>query len=207
MACYLEVVDLTKLPPAQTVLSLQEQAYYQTLRVPKRRSEWLGGRLALKRLAASTLCVSDWTQLEILPHASGKPQLCISGQPVAAAYSITHSHGVAVAGLSTDDRFLGIDLEKIEPRISAWANDFFQPDELTSTTDDFLTALWTQKEALVKLLGVGLALRSSEVCCVKGIPRFSGRALRIYESLGKPVITLKTEPWPGGFMFSVASGK
>ncbi len=207
MAPELEVVDLTNLPPADTLLSPQEQAYFKTLRFPKRRDEWLGGRFALKQVVARVLRVADLTRLEVLPQESGKPKLLVEGNPVRLAYSITHSNGFAVAAASMQDKFIGIDLEKIEHRIEAWKNDFFHPSELTADGDDFLTALWTQKEALVKLLGTGLSLRSNEVCCINGTPHFAGRALEIYKSLGAPQITVKTERWPAGFMFSVAVGQ
>lgn len=207
MAYQLEVVDLTHLPPADAILSPQEQTYFETLRFPKRRSEWLGGRFALKQLVSRALDKADLHTIEVLPQESGKPTLIAGGNPVLLAYSITHSNGFAVAAVSADEKLIGIDLEKIEHRIAAWATDFFHPDELTDTTDEFLTALWTQKEALVKLLGTGLSLRSNEVCMVAGKPRFAGRALEIYKSLGEPEITVKTDKWPAGFMFSVAVGK
>ena len=207
MAYQLEVVDLANLPPTDGVLSPQEQAYFNTLKFPKRRTEWLGGRLALKQVVGRILSVNDLTQVEVLPQESGKPKLLVGGSPVKLAYSITHSNGLAVAAASTDEKLIGIDLEKIEHRITAWKNDFFHPAELTADDDEFLTALWTQKEALVKLLGTGLSLRSNEVCCVRGKAQFAGRALEIYKSLGAPQITITTEHWPAGFMFSVATGK
>ena len=207
MAYQLEVVDLTNLPPADTLLSAQEQAYFKTLRFPKRRNEWLGGRFALKRVVGRILNTDNLSQVEVLPQESGKPKLLVGGEVTRLAYSITHSNGFAVAAASADEKYIGIDLEKIEHRIEAWKNDFFHPSELTSEGDEFLTALWTQKEALVKLLGTGLSLRSNEVCCVRGEPRFAGRALEIYKALGAPQISIKTEHWPAGFMFSVAVGK
>ena len=207
MAYQLEVVDLTNLPPADGILSPQEQTYYQTLRFPKRRTEWLGGRFALKQVVGKILSVADFKQVEVLPQETGKPQLLVGGNPVKLAYSITHSNGFAVAAASTEEKLIGIDLEKIEHRISAWKTDFFHPSELTDDTDEFLTALWTQKEALVKLLGTGLSLRSNEVCCINGTPHFAGRALEIYKSLGEPHISITTDKWPAGFMFSVAAGK
>ena len=207
MAYQLEVVDLTNLPPADTLLSAQEQAYVKTLRFPKRRNEWLGGRFALKRVVGRILHTDNLSQVEVLPQECGKPKLLIGGEVTRLAYSITHSNGFAVAAASADEKYIGIDLEKIEHRIEAWKNDFFHPSELTSEGDEFLTALWTQKEALVKLLGTGLSLRSNEVCCVRGEPHFSGRALEIYKALGAPQISIKTEHWPAGFMFSVAVGK
>lgn len=204
MAYQIEVVDLTTLPPAHGILSLREQAYYRTLRFPKRRTEWLGGRVALKRVVARQLCLSDLTQIEILPQENGKPQLLVEQKPLTLAHSITHSHDFAVAAVSGESALLGIDLEKITHRIEAWKRDFFHPNELTSDGDDFLTALWTQKEALVKLLGTGLSLRSKEVCCVGGKPQFFGRALELYNELGHPPITVVTDRWASGYMLSVA---
>lgn len=206
MAYQLEVVDLQTLPPATSVLSERENAFFQTLKLPKRKTEWLGGRLALKRLVSQHIRVSIQT-VEILPHAeNGKPQLLIGGERSKLPFSITHSHGVAVAAIAPRAKYIGIDLEKIAPRINAWKQGFFHPSELTGTGDVFLTTLWTQKEAVVKLLGTGLAINSFEVRCVDGTPQFFGRALQIYQSLGAPTITLETRPMLEGFAFSVAVG-
>ena len=92
--------------------------------------------------------------------------------------------------------------------MAEWKQDFFHPTELTDDSDEFLTKLWTQKEAVVKLLGTGLAINSFDVRCVEGKPQFFGRALQIYQSLGSPRITLTTLPTLlAGFQFSVALGK
>ena len=207
MAYQIEIVDLTHLPPADGILSPREQAFYQTLRFPKRRSEWLGGRFALKQVVGKLCHVDNLKQIEVLAQKSGKPKLMIGGSISSLAYSITHSNGFAVAAASATEQLLGIDLEKIEHRIDAWKHDFFHPDELTRDGDEFLTALWTQKEALAKLLGTGLSLRSNEICCVEGVPRFAGRALAIYQQLGSPLLTVTTSALLPGFMFTVAVEK
>ena len=204
MTYQLEVVDFVHLPPDEAILSPREQAFYKTLRFPKRRSEWLGGRCALKRLVAAETGEAELSEIEVLPQTAGKPQLLINGASVPWAFSLTHSHGFAVAALSTQAHFLGIDLEKVEHRIEAWKTDFFHPSELTQEGDEFLTALWTQKEALVKLLGTGLTLNSFDVRCIKGQPRFYREALRLYKELGQPKITLQTSALLPGFQFSVA---
>ena len=206
MAYQLEVVDLQTLPPATSVLSERENAFFQTLKLPKRKTEWLGGRLALKRVVSKATLVSIQA-IEILPHAeNGKPQLLIGGKRSMLPFSITHSNGYAVAAIAPQAQYIGIDLEKIAPRINAWKTDFFHPTELTGEGDEFLTTLWTQKEAIVKLLGTGLAINSFEVRCVNGTPQFFGRALQIYQSLGSPAITLETRTLLEGFAFSVAVG-
>jgi len=206
MSVQIEVVDLQKLPPSRDVLTQAEQAYYETLRVPKRRTEWLGGRVALKRLIAAADGV-DFQTVEVLPCGEGKPALCVCGKPWPGVFSITHSRGFAVAAISKTADFLGIDLEKTEPRSDAWKTGFFHPDELTDTSDEFLTALWTQKEAVVKLLGTGLTLNSFDVRCVRGKVRLYGAAKEIYQQLGAPQITLTTtSTLLPGFQFSEAFG-
>ena len=206
MAYQLEVVDLQTLPPATSVLSEREAAFFQTLKLPKRKTEWLGGRLALKRVVSAHVRLPIQA-IEILPHAeNGKPQLLIGGKRSMLPFSITHSNGYAVAAIAPQAQYIGIDLEKIAPRINAWKTDFFHPTELTGEGDEFLTTLWTQKEAIVKLLGTGLAINSFEVRCVNGTPQFFGRALQIYQSLGSPAITLETRTLLEGFAFSVAVG-
>ncbi len=207
MPYQLKVVDLSSLPPADGILSERERAFYQTLRFPKRRTEWLGGRFALKQLAAEALGLTDLRQAEVLPHESGKPVLLVGGEPCNLAFSITHSRGFAAAAVSATYEFLGIDLEKTEHRIDAWANDFFHPSELAARDDAFLTGLWTQKEALVKLLGTGLSLSSYDVRCVDGKPQFFGPALDVYNKLGAPEICVETRELLPGFMFSAAYAK
>lgn len=207
MAYQLEVIDLKTLPPANTVLSEREQAFYSTLKLPKRQTEWLGGRLALKRLVAAAAGLPI-QKIEVLPHAeNGKPQLLVAGERSKLAFSITHSNGFAAAALSAERTYIGIDLEKIAPRINAWKTDFFHPSELTGESDEFLTALWTQKEAVVKLLGSGLTINSFDVRCVNGEVQFFGRALQIYQSLGSPKITLEARDLLPGFCCSVAVGE
>lgn len=206
MSCQLKVVDLNCLPPAEEILGAKESAFFKTLRFPKRRTEWLGGRLALKDLVQQATGAAK-KEIEILPQTSGKPLLFVGGKPCLLPFSITHSHGFAVAGLSSEGTFLGIDLEKIAHRIDAWAKDFFHPTELTGTDDTFLTALWTQKEALVKVLGTGLSLNSYDVRCVNGRAEFYGPALAAYEKLGCPALEIKTWELVPGFMFTQAVGK
>lgn len=203
----LEVTNLQQLPPAGEVLSEREQAFYTTLKLPKRQTEWLGGRTALKKVVCSLVRLPI-KKIEVLPQEdTGKPQLLLAGEKSTLPFSITHSHGYAVAAVTPTAKYIGIDLEKVAPRIEAWKNDFFHPTELTAQSDDFLTTLWTQKEAVVKLLGTGLAINSFDVRCVNGQVQLFGRAQKIYESLGCPSITLQNLSLLPGFSFSVAIGK
>jgi 4'-phosphopantetheinyl transferase len=208
MAVELKVVDLQLLPPSEELLSRRESVFLSTLKLPKRRREWLGGRLALKILAGAYFGVA-LNEVELLAQPdTGKPALWVRGREEKnLAFSITHSHGYAVAGIAPQEDYLGIDLEKITPRIDAWKKDFFHPSELTAQGDGFLTTLWTQKEAAVKLLGTGLCVNSFDVRCIGGKVSFYARALEVYKALGSPEITLSSPPLLDGFAFSTAAGK
>ena len=207
MSAKIETVNLQQLPPGETFLSGREQAFLETLKLPKRRKEWLGGRLALKTLAAAQTGAAR-CEIEVLAQQnSGKPLLYVRGEISGLPFSITHSNGYAAAAITTDARYIGIDLEKVQHRIDAWKKDFFHPSELTGVGDEFLTALWTQKEAAVKLLGTGLTIGSFDVRCVGGKVEFFNRALEIYKQLGSPEITLHTFSLLPGFQFSAAVGK
>ena len=204
MAYQLKVVDLNNLPPANTVLCEKELAFYNRLQVPKRKTEWLGGRLALKTLLCAQLgrTLKDYEVLT--PGGVGKPTVTAGGKSISVPFSLTHSNGFAVAALAPEHTYIGIDLEKIAPRLSAWKDSFFHPTERTRTDDELLTSLWTQKEALVKLLGPGLTVNTQDVRVVGGAAQFYGRALEIYTALGAPQITLETSSLRPGFCFSVA---
>ena len=97
MSCQIKAVDLNRLPPADEILSQQEAAFFQTLRFPKRRVEWLGGRFALKELVRACSGIS-YREIEVLPHPSGKPVLRVKGEESPLAFSITKEAVVKVLG-------------------------------------------------------------------------------------------------------------
>lgn len=207
MSVEIQVVDLQKLPPGETFLSRREQVFVETLKLPKRCKEWLGGRLALKTVVAAQMQVA-LQEIEVLPQTnSGKPLLYVRGKNSLLPFSITHSNGYAVAAIDMHARYVGIDLEKVTHRMDAWKKDFFHPSELTEESDKFLTSLWTKKEAVVKMLGTGLTINSFDVRCVGEKVEFFNRALEIYRQLGCPQITLQTSSLISSFQFTVAIGK
>lgn len=196
-------IAIKDLPPAESFLTEREADYIKTLKAPKRKTDWLGGRFVLKALAAEALNWTDLKRLEVEKLASGAPKLYADGQPVPWSVSITHSNGLAAAAFAREG-LIGIDLEKIENRSAAWAAEFFTAGEKLRADAAFLTELWTRKEAVVKLLGTGLMLNTREITFEGGALFLSGRAEHIWRDMGRPSIHFQTHRLADDFVFTAA---
>lgn len=159
-------------------LAPSEAGFLAGLRFPKRRRDWLLGRLAAKRVVQSFLA-GRGTEVPLAAIAierepSGAPLVRINGAPVPelgpGQLSLSHSHGVAVAALSpTPGTRIGVDLERIEPRAAGFVADFLSDDECRQVAragdsrDRVVTTLWSAKEAALKALGTGLDVDTRRV--------------------------------------------
>jgi len=159
---------------AHLVLSRKERAAWQGMNaVPKRRREWLLGRVAAKdavrRLVRERLGLRlAPADVEVLPDALGRP--VVRGAWTARvgsvpAVTLSHSNGVAVALAALEaDRLIGIDIESVSRRRPGFEKAAFTPREreLLASLDDerrleWHLRLWCAKEAAGKALGRGLA--------------------------------------------------
>lgn len=179
-------------------LSGKESAVHSAFRMEKRRSEWLAGRLAAKELASRALSLPPG-RCEIAMDKLGRP--CCGELLI----SISHSSGWALAAVKPGSRFLGADLEKIEPRHPAWYRDYFHPSELPSPDPSEATRLWTLKEALLKALGLGLMADPLDIRAGERIV-LGGKALRRYQELGSPAYEAAFLRHPEGFWTAVVAG-
>ncbi|MGX9726365.1 MAG: 4'-phosphopantetheinyl transferase family protein [Candidatus Electronema sp. VV] len=158
------LVDLTELgdEAAERLLSGAEQEFFQQLRHPKRRREWLGGRIAAKaalllNLPENAAFTAQARRLTILPDAQGRPT--VSGGADNFALSITHS-GRYVAALAVQGRHCGIDLQIISAKLPLLTKYFAAAAELELLAGQpelggeaaALTMLWAVKEAVKKSL-------------------------------------------------------
>ena len=160
------------------------------------------GGVPLSEMSAAALAVLK--QIDIVKLPSGAPQVFVGSVPDARSVSITHSGPWAAAAVSAPHTFLGIDLEKIEKRSRAWAEEFFDPAEKGPATEAHLTKVWTQKEAVVKLLGRGLSLNTREIVLDNERLRLTGRALQAWQQAAEPQIILNSVPFDNDFIFTVA---
>jgi 4'-phosphopantetheinyl transferase len=202
------VQSTTDLPalPAEAWLSPPERERLATLRVEKKRQEWLLGRWTAKRLVQTILQRDGYgpvelSALSITPAPDGAPQLYITPQPSALtsrpAISISHSGGLALCALAPAGVAVGADIETIAARGPAFANDYFTPGERelagaapAALRDTLVTAIWSAKEAVLKALRHGLTVDTRRVECP--VPLAGARAewapftATCHPSLGAP---------------------
>lgn len=155
-------------------LSPEERTRYDGMRFPKRRMEWLLGRLTAKTLL--TRCLPElvkvpFDRITIGNHAEGAPFVSIEGLSKPIQLSISHREGMAVAALSMNTEVsLGVDLEWVEDHPKSFYEDFFTTGELgimagmPADRQAWVgTLIWSAKEAVLKALGKGLRLDTRSV--------------------------------------------
>lgn len=86
---------------------------------------------------------------QLMYHQDGAPYLVPSG------YCISISHSLPFVVVAISPNKIGVDIEKIKPKIKTIKNKFLNTSELIWTDNEreleYLTAIWTIKEALYKI--------------------------------------------------------
>ncbi|MEZ4516696.1 MAG: 4'-phosphopantetheinyl transferase superfamily protein [Chloroflexota bacterium] len=171
-------------PTADDWLSQDETRFLQTLKIEKRRNDWLLGRWTAKSLIAHVLAAQvnnrlGFPSISIHKSPDGSPVVDLSsaGEKLPLlTLSISHSHQVGAAALVAAANWpLGIDLEYLEPRHPHFVADYFTMDEQQQLADlpeaDQVTAvnaIWSGKEAALKAIRRGLVQDTRVVSCRLG---------------------------------------
>jgi|GEM_PF-1052544 len=156
-----------------------EQAHFEKIEHPKRRKEWLAGRIAAKSAIRMLLAPDppEADTITVLPGEDGAPRVVVeaAGTEPALFVSIAHSSGLAVA-LATMEPGFGVDVEAIGGVAAGIEVEFARPEETAlleraiASREAALTCLWTAKEACRKALGASgtvpldLVLSEANVC-------------------------------------------
>jgi 4'-phosphopantetheinyl transferase len=149
-------------------LSPREEAILAGMEFLPRRRKWLLGRAAAKRLvrAMSGPQPVAETGISVLNRSSGEPFVLVEGRgewefPI----SVSHRSEVGLAAAPEDrGARIGADIETVEPRDPALVRQFFTSGEaeLAASSgeagDEVVARIWSAKEAVLKLLGLGLRL-------------------------------------------------
>lgn len=167
-------------------LDAGEAAQESRLRIPKRRYEWLAGRLAIKHSVAAhqlrragPCAQTRQVGVGVIENGPRKGKPLISA-PVDVSMSHSGDFAIAVCG----DDPIGVDLEKqreFAPPLAAALRaeaPAAHGGSLGRLVDMPLTVRWTCKEAVLKCLGVGLRVDWRQVMLAgwEHDGRFSWRA-------------------------------
>lgn len=162
-----------------------ETAQWQALASPKRQLDWVCGRVAAKRALGSA-------ETEIANDPTGRPYVRLPDSSPAPAISISHCAEGGVCAAS-DEHAVGVDYETVAEREGRLLELYVHPEERALARGaEAQTALWSLKEAVLKLLGLGLAGGLTDVRFPSGAannpPALHGAAERRWQELGRPKI-------------------
>jgi 4'-phosphopantetheinyl transferase len=126
-------------------LGIGEEIIYDSFVAESRQKQWLAYRILIRELLKPD-------EFPVEYDVSGKPYLAGSDFHI----SVTHTDDLAAVIISRHAR-VGIDIEKIRPRIQKVRERFLHPEEESligkETELEQLTLAWCAKEALYKLYG------------------------------------------------------
>jgi len=154
-------------------LNPDELAQWTGFHLEKRRSEWLGGRLAAKWATAGLMgeTAQGWQSLAIRNEADGRPSVAAKAQTVAPFISISHSGPVAAALAA--DLPCGLDIQESGERILRVKERFAAQEEedilnaalpySPFSETQRLTMLWAAKEAVRKAVQIAPLLGLLEI--------------------------------------------
>jgi 4'-phosphopantetheinyl transferase len=156
-------------------LAPEEQAILTSKRFPKRRSEWVHGRLVAKTLIAHCHPQAVGRPIQdiiIRNETRGAPYGVLQdGTSISGCLSVSHSCSLAVAALSLVDHLrVGIDLEAIAPRPTGFFENYFTGNEIdyvrAGSEEELrsrLTLIWSAKESVLKAMRIGLAKDTRQI--------------------------------------------
>lgn len=145
-------------------LSFEEKKRFYSFAHPKRRLEWLAGRIAAKAATRMyfTTDVFPVTAIKIQGLSNVSPRIVIDGADSSVLIpfiSISHSKDLAVA-VAAQHSGIGIDAQEVTESIIEIAEEFSQPKEYKLINDCVdlsqslvLTIIWAIKEASRKAVG------------------------------------------------------
>jgi phosphopantetheinyl transferase (holo-ACP synthase) len=153
-----------------SILSPLELEYLGKFPMPKKRIQWVSGRYAVKialyKYKTARERFLDLSCIDVLNGIYSAPYLV---QFPNIRISITHSYPYCIGVVS--DFKIGIDLEKVMTLRSSLIKHYFNPNEIRNLsaqkgTEGYFTqaiTYWTRKEAVSKMLGLGMKVDFKQI--------------------------------------------
>ena len=143
------LLNATEYPSSRDWLSPREAEQADAFRFPKRRAEWLLGRLAAKRALAALLAAEEG---ELGSWRPGRLPLRFSARRAPpVTLSLSHRAGVGSVAVRPGADALGCDVELVERRSEAFVRDYLDADERArvearhADRDWLVPLLWSAK--------------------------------------------------------------
>ena len=145
-------------------LTVAELGRAASFRFDRDRARFVAARGQLRLLLAQYLDANA-REIVLMEGSHGKPSLAVG--PSWLRFNLSHSDGVAVYAVARDHE-VGVDLERIRSdfQFEEVARHYYSPRERAHLAglpeaDRLFAAFncWTRKEAYLKAVGVGIALR------------------------------------------------
>lgn len=153
-----------------SILSPAELARFDAFAMPKKKLQWLAGRYAVKTALLKDIRFRenfpDLNRIDVLSSENSVPYLL---QFPAHRISITHSFPYCIGVVFNGA--VGIDLERVIELSGALISQYFHPNEINNLAEYEGTAdyhgqailYWTRKEAVSKLLKLGLKMDFKQI--------------------------------------------
>lgn len=160
---YLAICNIENPSKNQTFLHEEEQKYFKTLKYEKRINSYLLGRYAAKKAICAITGEKCLEKILIKPGVLNQPVVNY-GTVNNIQVSISHCDNLGAAVAFSEEIFLGIDIEKVDPMKNDVLKKELTPNEknlLRNTPlpyDYYLMLNWTAKESLSKVLKMGLTV-------------------------------------------------
>lgn len=154
--------DMPELVKCIDILSLDELAYYESIKFIKRKQSYLLGRIAAKRSISTLLGLEEKIKDISIQFGVFEQPIVKSPSHQNIQVSISHSHNYGVALAFPEEHPMAIDIEIIEDKTVEIMSEFISTLELRKIESYFsnlsvgATLVWSIKETLSKVLKTGL---------------------------------------------------
>lgn len=159
--CFISLDGYINSSLAEEYLHSEELDYFNTVKHEKRKQSYLLGRCSAKQAFMALAGENDPKDVLIKPGVLGQPVVKY-GNKQDIQVSITHCDNLGAAIGFLEDLPMGIDIEKVNPDKTAVLESQLTNEEKEKAKSvsypyhAILTAVWTVKEALSKVLRTGL---------------------------------------------------